>query len=365
MRFIVTSEGNHSTCGEVFFNVPTDGALQKAAFAVKDLCYKKLHKLPPAQRDLLRLRFEKEFEKMIVTKTAFHFLIVKEIAKLSREQGYPVGVLGDVSGSVILYLLGVTEYDEMCCHLKYSAVELLWGVDEDDPKTPDFSLGIAPVIRPLLSEHLDEKYGYEYDEFDVYKRISLTDLDWCETLGKLAKVTGQKPTLDHCDPQVYRQVLLNLAKNRKENDSDFVQEPRDAEQFGYELEEITDITCFLDLIRVFAYECGMFYSKKELSHLTDPHFYVTRDEFFFALTTLGVPRDEALDIVKLGIYTIKHKRQELVKTLEQYHLPQFILDYFVDVSYLWRAASCISRLRLMCYEAWYQIHYPKEYDDLA
>ena len=45
MRFIITSAGNNSTFGDVFFRVPTKEEMEMAETTVSDICYKKAMKL--------------------------------------------------------------------------------------------------------------------------------------------------------------------------------------------------------------------------------------------------------------------------------------------------------------------------------
>ena len=67
--------------------------------------------------------------------------------------------------------------------------ELAWGIDTNIT-APNFTIGIAPQIRSLISERLDSKYsGVECDN-DIFKQISLVDVKTCEMLGSLSKETG-------------------------------------------------------------------------------------------------------------------------------------------------------------------------------
>lgn len=346
MRFIVTSEGNHSTFGDIFFEVPTEETLIKAEKAVWDLGTDTLSQYV-GEQDKLWQRFETEFRKMCITKTAFHFILLMEIAQISLEEGYPVDILGDAAGSVIAYLLGITGQDTLPYYINYCAEELLWGL-ESTPEPLDFSLGIAAEIRPLIHEKLERKYGSWRSRSDCYRRISLTDLAWCQSLGKLAKLTNRKPTLEDCSNEVFCRVLKNLAK-AYEGIEGF---ERDEEAYGYRLEDISYVSDFDELIRIFAYENGVFGHKKVLSNLQIPDFFVTKDELFSFLIHHGVPRELAADAVKArGFFD----RRDHVKILENYSLPLEIYDWYMEGDYLWSGAECISRLVFLCYEAWYQI----------
>ena len=160
MRIKITSAGNNSTFGDVFFSVPTKEEMQKAEKRVTEICHKKALKIykdnPNVFENEIFARIEKEIEKMSATETVYHFLVLKEIAEVSREAGFPIMTEGNLSGSVISYLLGITEYDPISFNLDYTPIELLWGTDET-VITPDFSTGIAPQIRPLIHSRVDSK----------------------------------------------------------------------------------------------------------------------------------------------------------------------------------------------------------------
>ena len=373
MRFIITSAGNNSTFGDVFFRVPTKEEMEMAETTVSDICYKKAMKLyksnPNDFENSAFSRFEKELQKMCETETAYHFLILKEIAELSRKEGYPIMTEGNLSGSVISYLLGITEYDPFGFNIDNNAIELLWGTAEA-VRMPDFSTGIAPQIRPLINRQLNSKYGYADCDKYTYRQISLTDVDICETLGRLFRATGRKPSFNDFNEKIYIKVVRNIA-------DEYIAEFLNLEKAGCVLEEklpgvlafaeeLKQVTpCdFKQLLRLYAYQHGSFQQAKSVKKLSDPCFFVTRNEFFHTLTYYNIPATVALNVVKKGVWSQGNKRKNYIKILKSYNVPARICEYFSDVTNLWRSDACISRLILKCADAWYQIYFPKEYEKI-
>lgn len=369
MRFKITSAGNNSTFGDVFFSVPTKEEMQKAEKRVAEICHEKALKIykdnPNVFENEIFARIEKEIEKMSATETVYHFLVLKEIAEVSREAGFPIMTEGNLSGSVISYLLGITEYDPMSFNLDYTPIELLWGSDET-VITPDFSTAIAPQIRPLIHSRLDSKYGFVDCNKDIYKQLSLTDTTICERLGKLLKVTDTKPSFKDYNDKIYIQVIKNIAD---EYICEFEELKKEGYMFDEELPHVLSFAkdlklmkhCnFKQLLSLYAYRQGSFNTKKSLSTLSND-FFTTRDEFFNALIYHKVPDAVAFEIVKKGVWSTQDKRKKYAEILSSYNTPECVSEYFSNVSHLWETHACISRLMLMCAIAWYQINYPTEF----
>ena len=129
---------------DVFFTVPTPEELQKAEETVANLCHERImaiYKDNDASRQKVSVWLVAELEKMRAAGTGFHFLILHDIAQCSQEAGYPIVALGNLSGSLIAYLLGITEMDPF----EYYTPEMVWGSDAN-PITPDCTIGFAPKV---------------------------------------------------------------------------------------------------------------------------------------------------------------------------------------------------------------------------
>lgn len=360
MIFKLTLNSNEPLVGDVFYTVPTTEEIQKAEKIVIDLCNERITEVYKESgqeiQKIIKDCLNNEIEKMCATETAYYFLVLKEIAELTQEEGYPIKTLGNLSGSIISYLLGITEYEPLSVGVENYLSELTWGTDTNIT-IPDFTLGIAPQIRPLIHERLDAKYsGVECDN-NIFKQISLIDVKTCEVLGTLSKETGQRPLISDFDSSVYQRVVRNIIDDCMEEDS----------VKALLHEEIKQITHwdFHSVLRLYAYTLDSFNHTKSILNLNNKNFFVTRDEFFKNLTAHNVPTDIALDIVKRGVRSTGAKREKYVTELEKYNVPEYIKNYLSNVTHLWASADCVGRLLHMCYMAWYQEHFPTEFEQLG
>lgn len=355
MIFKITLNSNINSVGDVFFTTPSKDELIKAEKIIYALCNEKIEKLYDNNSSEFKTRIlnllNNELNKIHTTETAYHFLILKEIAELSKEEGYPVISFGDLSGTIISYLLGITSYNHFNTNIEFYAPEILWGTNTN-PKLPDFTIGIAPQIRSLINERLDSKYCSISCDGKTYRQLSLVDVKSCEELGQLSKRYGNLPDICKFDNKLYLQVVKNIVgdylKLTKET-----KESVDYSSFSEDmLQKIT--WDFNSVLRLYGYINGAFNQVKNLSVLNDLNFFVTREEFFKCLTQYNVPVDTALDIVKKGVWSTGEKRKKYIEILDIYNVPEHIKYYFSNVSHLWTYSACVDRLLHKCYMVWYQ-----------
>ncbi len=117
MIFKVTKAENGLTTGEVFFSVPVMEEICKANKLIADMCRARAAELYKGTGFSAHI-IEAELKAMERTNTAYRFLVLKEIVELSREQGYPVLIPGNLSYSAIAYLLGITEINPFKPHYR-------------------------------------------------------------------------------------------------------------------------------------------------------------------------------------------------------------------------------------------------------
>lgn len=330
MRFRVTLNHNNFSIGDIFYTVPTRKEIKKAEKNIIDFCNERLTAAYQVntleEQKVIEDCLNHEIEKMCTTETAYNFLIAKEIAEVSREARYPMKTLGNLSGSIISHLLGITEYDPLNAAGENYVPELIWGSDTNIT-TPNFTVGIAPQIRSLISERLDSRYsGVECDN-DIFKQIPLLDVNTCEVLGTLSKETGKQPLIRDFDSAVYNHVVRNIIDDCMEEDS----------VKSLLNEEINQITSwdFHSVLRFYAYTLDSFNHTKSIQNLNNENFFVTRDEFLKKLISHNVPVDIALDIVKRGVRSTGAKREKYIDILDKYNVPEYIKNYLSDVTHLW------------------------------
>lgn len=327
------------TPSEIFYTIPTSEELRKAEERVVNLCRERLStiwKEDATTHQKVSAWLETELEKMRATGTAFHFLVLCEINLCSREQAYPIVTLGNLSGSVISYLLRITEMDP----IEYYTPEIVWGLDAS-PITPNCAIGIAPQVRPLLQKYLDGRYGFVDCNREMFRKISLVDFDTCAQLSVQVQGSKKHPTVSDIDHVVCFHTAMDIL-------TDF------AKERGLHIPMIekfcrSKIWDLHALLRLYAFTRGEFNDGNNLMNLNVPEFFVTREEFYRCLVQCNVPAEVALDIVKKGVWAIGAKREKYAAVLESYQVPEFAINYYSQVHHLWTMASCVDRVLHKCY----------------
>jgi DNA polymerase-3 subunit alpha len=123
---------------------------------LEEICYEGLRKRfgeKVEQKVLERLKYELE----VIKKTGFasYFLIVQDFTNWAKSQGIVVGPgRGSVGGSLVAYVLGITEIDP----LKYDLLfERFLNPERVSP--PDIDIDFTDIRRDEVIEYLAQKYG--------------------------------------------------------------------------------------------------------------------------------------------------------------------------------------------------------------
>ena len=173
----------------LFFTVP----LRDEYFAeqVSELCYEQLHETDPSSPNL-RSRLEKELLCMRNTQSAIHFLILKTIKEASEAMGYPIMLGGAMSGSVIAWLLGISDIDLMTWKTE---LRFIWRARIGKPRRPDFDVWIAEEARDEIVRALDRELGKYPEDYthDTHYRLAMPEMAACSKLGRLHKESGVMP----------------------------------------------------------------------------------------------------------------------------------------------------------------------------
>lgn len=344
--------------GNLAFSVPTQDAMGKAEDEVTALCRDQYRKAFPERKEPLE-QLEMELKWMKETGTAFHFLILREVAELSREEGYPFMANSKCTCSLIAFLLEISQVDPF----------YLFRSGRFTLGKPYFEIHVAPPVFNQLAQRLQKKFG-EVDAAELgYHTITVMESERCEIIGKLARKTGETPSCFGND--VYISVLHTIAEQilaksldaKNDNEEEYFQSVR----FASEMKDITE--CDFDaLVRIFAYDKGTFSKPKCLENLKNPNFFVLREELVEALQACGMPYDDAEYLAHKGVWHNtgnNARREEDARLMEKYHVPQTIRESFSCIWNLQPSYGCINRLILMCMEAWYKIHWTKEYVEIC
>ncbi len=136
------------------FPVPS----QKSPFEfLKELCYENLEKKFPKPTPQVLKRLEYELE--VIKKTGFagYFLIIWDLVKFAKENNIPTGPgRGSAAGSLVSYLLGITEINPLEYGLLFERF-----LNPERVSMPDIDIDFCDEKRPKILEYVASKYGKE------------------------------------------------------------------------------------------------------------------------------------------------------------------------------------------------------------
>lgn len=125
---------------------------------LKKTCMENFEKefdVPLSDSPEYKKRFVEEF-KLIKNKNFIrYFLIVWELIHWCNQNNIMVGPgRGSVGGSLIAYLLGITQVDPIIHKLLFSRF-----INEDRIDLPDIDIDFEDIKRPMIRKHLEDMYG--------------------------------------------------------------------------------------------------------------------------------------------------------------------------------------------------------------
>ncbi len=344
MIFRVTPVTNDFLCGDLFYSLPDREDIINAEKEIEAICREKLRS---AYNDsqAASLRLETELGLMKQTKCAFAFMLVREISELSKEYSASIMLEGNLGGSIIQYLLGLSEIDPLCAYItddKEKAiipVDMVWHSIES-PEEPEFAFEIASSIRPIIQRRLDERYGFTNTNFKLYNRISMNNSAKLELISIVEGKNQHLQDTKICKLLDDKEVLVSVYNELAEK-----------------LPDITvgaEISLF-KLLRLFAFSRASFASPPDTNKLFSKDLYVTRDDLFMAFTGSGVPPSFAISAVKKGVWSTGKRKQQYKEMLIEYHVDDQLIEKFNNTTNLWCVSSCLSRLYVMLKVAWIEI----------
>lgn len=124
---------------------------------LKELVQTNLKKRYVEQTDEIKQRIEYELSIIFQKGYTTYFLIVHDLKKWAREQGIASGPgRGSVAGSIIAYILKITELDPLLYKLPFERF-----LNPHRPTPPDFDLDFADDRRDEVINYVTQKYGKE------------------------------------------------------------------------------------------------------------------------------------------------------------------------------------------------------------
>lgn len=179
----------------------------EAAELLKNLCRdgwasRKLNWLcrnDPALKDVYLNRIKEELKTFEEANLSSYFLIVKDLMKYSKDNGYSCGLRGSASGCLIAYLSGISEIDPVWPDktipydpnksLLFSRFYNAARNSGDHISMPDADIDCCPSFRGAIKQYIVDKYGANkvasyiatyarYDGKGAFKQV-------CRALGTL------------------------------------------------------------------------------------------------------------------------------------------------------------------------------------
>ena len=112
--------------------------------------------------DIYGARFQKEFDVIKEAELSGYFLIVQDIIRYARDQGWMVGPgRGSAAGCLISYLIGITEVDPIEFDLLFERFYNSGRNTKDNISLPDIDIDIPGKKRDEIIEYIKTKYGHE------------------------------------------------------------------------------------------------------------------------------------------------------------------------------------------------------------
>ena len=122
---------------------------------LKKLCYQNLKKRYPQSSSSVIERLEYELKVIKETGFASYFLIIWDIVKFAKERNIPVGPgRGSAAGSIVSYLLGITDIDPLKYNLLFERF-----LNPQRVSMPDIDIDFCYERREEVLDYVSRKYG--------------------------------------------------------------------------------------------------------------------------------------------------------------------------------------------------------------
>ena len=259
----------------------------------------------PACTDAVRL--DLELSLMRRTETAIPFLILKTVKETSEQLGCPIMPGGAISGSVIAWLLGISDIDPRNA---ITGLDLIWPSKRGTIRRPDFDVWIAEEAREEIVRALDrELSGYSDNGKELHYRIAMPEMAACSKLGRLRREGGVMPPESvYTDRGLLRRTLLAYLRKELTGGGEWWSEEQRKGVAALEKDLANRSEIDLNTAaRIFGCMVGNIHGEIDLQ---SPTFYALRDE---------LPRDSG--------------------------------SAYLD---LWPKVACLARIRILTALQWYK-----------
>jgi hypothetical protein len=347
MKFKMEMSGNNKGYGRLCCTVPDE---MESAIIFKDFeafCRKKAKEKFGDYRAITE-RLDKELNFIKETDSVIFFEILREIAKFSAGEGYPVSLEGEESGLLILYLLGVSGIHPGEYEFRTTPTDLFIEAAGKRGEV-NLSLAIAESIRNLIVPQLTKEFDYiESDENDWFE-IDIASWEMLDEIGKLSKLTGVHYSMVPVDD-----YLLAAVQSWDICETDLEWE-NTSEDY---CESITP----LSVAKHYAFARCNCNVEKTRAAFSDMQKYIFRDDLYTALTDAGIPSQKAYLLARNWLKG--EDKEKEIEMLREYNLPLNAVYVFKELYNQWSIATCLSRVNALVLLRYYEFNYPKEFEEL-
>ncbi len=324
---------------------------------IKEKCYSKAKKIYGENLPYdVEKRLKLELDSIIENNFEIKYLVTSEAAKKSKEKGYLSYTRGSVGNSFVAFLLEITDFNPIKYNLPF---EMFAGIKYD--KEPD--------IEIYISEEIIEKILDEVK--DVKEEIKIRGTNLPTFLKKLQDETKINPQdIDFDDKDTFNLFAKADTRGIYDFTSDFM----------INMLKQAKIRNFNDLVCVSALSHGTGTWTNNAEYVIRKFdipidmLVSNRADVMNYLMAKDIDKEKAYDITEFlrkghcyrATYIFAQKNfsikwKEYKKILEDHHIPQYYIDSFENIKYLFSKAHSISAAENSFRIAWYKAHYPKAF----
>lgn len=377
----------------VYYNVPDAEEVKDSLQRISTICREELKNMYLDQ-SIPQSYLKYELDQIRRNKLAVEIEILFESLEIGREKGYTEELyIPPFSGTLTLFLLrkklGLPAMNPLPPHyrcdldgyVKFDEKQTGYGMNLPDCKCPrcgkmlkkdgydllkyqnpiyaELEIPLAPSVHKIICSAIAERFRRVKPEKSIeYRRILYTSFSKAEIIGNLRKRIGPVP--DEYEEQILEKTLKTMAEELTASFEKFLMEPHISDLAPAGIEEMK-ICDFQTLVRLYCHMHGNFGKAKYVSNLTNPLFFVTKEELADKLLSYGVPKHE---VFRLGMEDT-YIEAEWEQIYDTYQIPPAMQKLCNNLVRLVSTFEGIWSAQLQYQEAWYQIHYPKEYEECS
>ncbi len=377
----------------VYYNVPDAEEVKDSLQRISTICREELKNMYLDQ-SIPQSYLKYELDQIRRNKLAVEIEILFESLEIGREKGYTEELyIPPFSGTLTLFLLrkklGLPAMNPLPPHyrcdldgyVKFDEKQTGYGMNLPDCKCPrcgkmlkkdgydllkyqnpiyaELEIPLAPSVHKIICSAIAERFRRVKPEKSIeYRRILYTSFSKAEIIGNLRKRIGPVP--DEYEEQILEKTLKTMAEELTASFEKFPMEPHISDLAPAGIEEMK-ICDFQTLVRLYCHMHGNFGKAKYVSNLTNPLFFVTKEELADKLLSYGVPKHEVFRLGMEDTY-IEAEWEQIYETYQIHPEMQKLCNNLVRLVSTFEG---IWSAQLQYQEAWYQIHYPKEYEECS